>query len=190
MITANPAAKMKLFKVGEWRAWSDEECAAFEARWSSGTVERRAYALALYTGQRKGDLVLMTRAHRKDGFIRVVQGKTGEELWVPEHRALSAELVAGEHMSLLTTSQGKAFDAVYFGAWFADAIGKSGLPDDCVLHGLRKTAARKLAEAGATEEQIKAVTGHTTSHMVSHYTKGANQRKLATAAIHKLENSK
>jgi integrase len=94
-------------------------------------------------------------------------------------------------MSLLTTSQGKGFDPVYFGAWFADAIGMAGLPESCVLHGLRKTAARKLAEAGATEEQIKAVTGHTTSRMVSHYTKGANQRKLATAAIHKLEkNSK
>jgi hypothetical protein len=136
----------------------------------------------------------MTRAHRSDGFIRVVQGKTAEELWIPEHRELSAELassVGGEHMSLLTTSQGKAFDPVYFGAWFADAIEMAGLPESCVLHGLRKTAARKLAEAGATEEQIKAVTGHTTSRMVSHYTKGANQRKLATAAIHKLEkNSK
>jgi enterobacteria phage integrase len=190
LIPANPAAKMKLLKVGEWRAWTDEECAAFEARWPAGTMERRAYALALYTGQRKGDLVLMTRAHCKDGFIRVVQGKTDEELWIPEHRDLTAELTCCEHMSLLTTSQGKAFDAVYFGAWFADAIGKASLEDDCVLHGLRKTAARKLAEAGCTEEQIKAVTGHTTSAMVAHYVKGANQRKLAKAAILKLENIK
>ena len=132
----------------------------------------------------------MTRSHRKDGFIRVLQGKTNEELWIPEHHALSAELARCEHMSLLTTSQGKAFDAVYFGAWFADAIAKAGLEDDCVLHGLRKTAARKLAEAGCTEEQIKAMTGHTTSAMVAHYVKGANQRKLAKAAILKLENSK
>ena len=41
--------------------------------------------------------------------------------------------------------------------------------------------------AGCTEEQIKAVTGHATSRMVAHYTKGANQLKLATAAILKLE---
>ena len=190
LITANPAARMKLFKVGEWRAWTDDECAAFERRWACGTMERRAYALALYTGQRKGDLVLMTRAQRKDGFIRVVQGKTDEELWIPEHRDLSAQLASCEHMSLLTTSQGKAFDAVYFGAWFADAIADAGLQDECVLHGLRKTAARKLAEAGATEEQKKAVTGHTTSAMVAHYVKGANQRKLAKAAMRKLENSK
>src|SRR5262245_36277633 len=120
-IAANPAAKMKLLKVGEWRAWTDDECAIFEAHWPKGTVERRAYALALFTGQRKGDLVRMTRAHRRGGFIRVAQGKTDEELWIPEHRELSAELASiGEHMSLLTTSQGKAFDPVYFGAWFAD----------------------------------------------------------------------
>jgi integrase len=58
-----------------------------------------------------------------------------------------------------------------------------------VLHGLRKTAARKLAEAGATEEQIKPIAGHTTSAMVAHYVKGANQRKLAKAAILKLEKN-
>ena len=69
LILANPAVRMKLFKVGEWRALTDDECAAFEGRWPPGTMERRAYALALFTGQRKGDLVLMTRAHRKDGFI-------------------------------------------------------------------------------------------------------------------------
>jgi integrase len=91
-IEANPAAKMKLLRVGEWRAWTDEECAAFEARWPAGTMKRRAYALALFTGQRKSDLVLMARAHRKGGTIRIVQGKTGEELWIPEHRELSAEL--------------------------------------------------------------------------------------------------
>jgi integrase len=149
LISAKPAARMKLLKVGAWRAWTDEEFTTFEGHWPPGTIERRAYALALYTGQRKGDLVLMTRAQRKDGFIRVAQGKTYEELWISEHREPSSELAATDHMSLLTTSQGEAFDAVYFGAWFADVIEKAGLPDDCVLHGLRKTAARKLAEAGA-----------------------------------------
>ena len=149
-------------------------------------MERRAYALALYSGHRKSDLVAMTRAHRKDGAICVLQGKTGEELWIPEHRHLAAELASCEHMSLLTTSAGKAFDAVYFGAWFADAIEKAALPEDCVLHGLRKTSARKLAEAGCSEEQIKAVTGHDTSRMVSHTrgerTSGASPRRPSASS--------
>src|SRR5262249_4740958 len=159
--------------------WTDEECTPFEKRWQAGTMERRAYALALYTGQRKSDLVSMARAHRKAGTIRVVQ-------------ELAAELARGVvgHISLLTTSQGKAIDPVYFGAWFAEAIEAVGLPEDCVLHGLRKTAARRLAEAGCSEEEIKAITGHATSRMIAHYTKAADRRKQATAAILKLENSK
>src|SRR5262249_14964832 len=60
-IEASPAAKMKELKVGEWRAWTDQECATFEMRWTPGTMERRAYSLALYTGQRLSDLVAMTR---------------------------------------------------------------------------------------------------------------------------------
>jgi hypothetical protein len=55
---------------------------------------------------------------------------------------------------------------------------------------LRKTAARKLAEAGCSELEIQAITGHATSRMVSHYTKGASQRKRAAAAMTKLENMK
>jgi len=45
-IEHSPAAGMELLKVGEWRAWTDEECKRFEARWAPGTMERRAYALA------------------------------------------------------------------------------------------------------------------------------------------------
>jgi integrase len=79
----------------------------------------------------------------------------------------------------------RAFDPVYFGAWFADAIDATKLPDDCVLHGLRKTAAQRLADAGCTTEEIKAVTGHTTNRMVDRYVKTANNKKRASAAIEK-----
>ena len=70
-------------------------------------MQRRAYMLAKFTGQRCGDLAHMTRAHRRDGAIRVVQQKTGAELWIPEHRELAAELATGiEHMSLLINADG------------------------------------------------------------------------------------
>jgi integrase len=193
-ITTNPASEIELLTVGEWRAWTDDECAAFEKRWPQGSMQRRAYALALYTGQRLSDLIAMTRAHRANGEIHVLaQSKTGEEMWIPEHRELTAELARGvagiEHL-LTTPTQGKSFDAVYFGAWFADAISAAGLPDDCVLHGLRKCAARKMADAGVPTEQIKAITGHKTDQMVAHYTKAADKRRRAKAAIRRWENSK
>ena len=79
-------------------------------------------------------------------LIQVSQAKTGEDLWIAEHRALAAELALGEqsHMSLLTTSKGKAFDPIYYGAWFADAIYEAGLPDDC---GLTWTAQMRRPQA-------------------------------------------
>jgi integrase len=195
LMVASPAAKMRELKVGDWRAWTDKELATFEKRWAPGTMQRRAYAVALYTGQRKRDQVTRTRAHREtiDGVagIWIVQSKTGEELWIPEHRELTAELargVAGMEHLLITPTQGKAFGETYYGAWFADAIDKAGLPEDCVLHGLRKSAARKLADMGLSEEVIKSITGHVTSRMVAKYVRGANQRRLAAEGIRRWEN--
>jgi integrase len=103
---------------------------------------------------------------------------------------LQEQLQHGKHdqLSLLFTTEGKAFDPVYMGGWFKDAITAAGLPDDCQLHGLRKTAAKMLAEAGCTELEIMAITGHTTSRMIAKYTKDADQHIRAEAAIRKLEN--
>ena len=181
---------MKPLAGGSYRDWTDDECEAFEARWASGTMQRRAYALAVFSGQRRSDLVAMTRAHRKDGCIRVVQQKTGLSYGFPEVGALTAELDLCRHMAFLTTSRSKAFDPIYFGGWFAEAIEQAGLPASCVLHGLRKTAARRLAEAGCTDAEIMAITGHRTSAMMRYYTRGVDQKRQATAAISKLENSR
>ena len=73
--------------------------------------------------------------------------------------------------------------------WFADAIEKAGLPDACVMHGLRKTAARMLAEVGCSTHEIASITGHRALKEIEDYTKAANQRTLATAAILKLERN-
>jgi integrase len=91
---------------------------------------------------------------------------------------------------LFTPTQGKPFDANYYGSWFADAIDKAGLPDDCVLHGLRKTAAKKLAELGLAEGDIQSITGHVTSRMVAKYVKGANQHRRAKRAMAAWENDR
>jgi enterobacteria phage integrase len=190
----NPATRIKLFKLGEHRVWTNQECATFEARWPAGTMQRRAYLLAKFTGQRCGDIARMTRAHKKDGLIRVVQEKTGTELWVREYRDLAADLAAdlangGEHMSKLTKADGSAFSGDTLSPWFAVAIAEAGLPDDIVMHGLRKTAARMLAEAQCSVHEIMSITGHKSLKEVQCYTEAANQKLLASAAILKLERN-
>jgi integrase len=54
-------------------------------------------------------------------------------------------------------------------------------------HGLRKAAARRLAEAGCTEHEIAAITGHASLREVQRYTRAADQTRLAIATIEKVK---
>ena len=68
-----------------------------------------------------------------------------------------------------------------------NAIAGAGLPLDCQPHGLRKTAGRRLADAGSTAHEIMAVLGHKTLAGAERYTREADQVWLATEAMTKLE---
>src|SRR5215813_14742539 len=66
---------------------------------------------------------------------------------------------AAGQMTFLTTEFGKPFTAAGFGNWFREQCDMANLRH-CSAHGLRKAAARQLAEAGCTEHEIAAITGH------------------------------
>jgi len=68
----------------------------------------------------------------------------------------------------------------------ARKIEAAALPERCVPHGLRKAAARRLAEAGCSANEIAAITGHATLAEVARYTKAAEQKKLAQRAMQRL----
>ena len=168
--------------------WSEEEIAVFEAKWPLGTRARLALALLLYTGQRRGDVVRMGRQHLRNGAVEVVQGKTGARLAIPLHPALREALEAhpSDHLTFLVTQAGAPFSAPGFSNWFVDVAREAGLPKGCCPHGLRKSAARRLAEAGCTPHEIKAITGHTTLGEVERYTRAADQARLAKIAISRI----
>jgi integrase len=185
----DPTLRIKRYREGEYHTWTDEEIARFEARWPVGSRERTAFALLLFTGQRLFDVRGMGWQEVVNNAIRVVQGKTGAKLWVPLHPELARILRAWprRHVVILTTSFGKPFTGAGFGNYMADKIAAAGLPDRCVTHGLRKAAARRLAEAGCSSKEIAAITGHTTLKEIERYTKAAEQRRLAAAAMQRLE---
>jgi hypothetical protein len=54
---------------------------------------------------------------------------------------------------------------------------------------LRKAAARRLAEAGCTEHEIAAISGHASLREISRHTKAADQKRLAVAAMDKARTS-
>ena len=63
---------------------------------------------------------------------------------------------ASEHLTFLVTAQGKSFSAAGFGNWFREICNEAGLPKRCTSHGLRKAAATRLADRGATTTQLMA----------------------------------
>lgn len=182
----NPALGISKLKLGEHRSWTDDELAKFEKKWKIGSRERLTYALALYTGQRKGDLLAMMWGHIEDDRIRVAQEKTGVRLRIPIHPALKGALPARGNAS--ATTRLLPIKSRHLGSIMTKAIDKAlGKKSDCVLHGLRKAAARRLAEVGCTAHEIMSITGHATLAMVQKYTKDAGQLKLAETAMGKLE---
>jgi hypothetical protein len=86
----DPTVGIKMLKVkGDgFHSWTDDEIAAFEARWSIGTRERLALGVLLYTGQRRGDVVHMGRQHVTGYKIAVLQEKTKTRLVIPLHPEL------------------------------------------------------------------------------------------------------
>ncbi len=184
----DPTLKMRRFKSGEFHTWVEDEIATFEEAWPVGSRQRLAFALHLFTGQRVSDVSHMNDDDIGAGRISVTQIKTGEKLTIPLHPVLATILAATPTTpgALLKTSFGKPFTEKGLANFMADAIGASGVPDHCVTHGLRKAAARRLAEAGCTVHEIMAITGHKTLKEVERYTKAAGQQRLAQAAIDRL----
>ncbi len=178
-------------------SWSEIEIAQFEAHHPVGTKPRLAEALLLYTGQRRGDVVRMGRQHvrRHIGedsiareIISVRQEKTGATLDIPLHPDLAAIIAAtsSENLTYLTTQFGKPFTSAGFGNWFREQCDAAGL-SHCSAHGLRKAAARRLAEAGCTAHEIAAITGHASLREIVRYTKAADQKRLAVSAMGKVK---
>jgi integrase len=110
------------------------------------------------------------------------RSRLGREVWVPVHEALAPILAeASTNLTFLLTDQGKPYTAAGFGNWFRDQCRAAGL-HGCTAHGLRKAAARRLAEAGCSTHEIAAITGHASLKEVARYTEAVDRRRLATSA--------
>lgn len=121
-------------------------------------------------------------------LIRVKQSKTGAHLVIPMHPDLRAVLkkLPKDGLAFLTTQYGKPFkDGASFGNQFSAWCKAAGLKDRSA-HGLRKSAAVRLVEAGCSSKEVQAITGHASLREVERYTKAAEQEKLARAAMSRL----
>jgi integrase len=181
--------KLPTTKGDGYHSWTEGEIEQFERHHPIGSRARLAFALLLYTGQRRSDVVRMGRQHLSDNAICVRQVKTGREVWIPVHEALAPILAeASSNLTFLLTDQGKPYTAAGFGNWFRDQCRAAGL-HGCSAHGLRKAAARRLAEAGCTTHEIAAITGHASLKEVARYTEAVDRKRLAQSAMAKVRTS-
>ena len=173
-------------------SWTEDEVAQFEACHRLGTPARLAMTLMLYTGCRREDVVRLGPQHVKNGRLRYTQAKNEHRypvlINIPVHDRLSEVINASpsRHMTFLVTAYGKPFTPAGFGNKFRQWCNEAGL-SQCSSHGLRKAIATRLAEHGATSQEIMSITGHRSLSEAERYTKAADKTKLADSAMEKFK---
>lgn len=189
IMRSNPARDVKPIRYDRtgFHTWTVAEVAQFEERHPVGSKARVALGLLLFTGPRRGDVVKFGRQHVRDGWIRFVPNKTrykrSDAIEIPIVPELARIIAAGPTgaLTFLETEYGKAFTANGFGGWFRKRCDEAGLLH-CAAHGLRKAGAVIAAERGATDRQLMALYGWSTSSQATVYTAAANRKILAGEA--------
>jgi integrase len=161
--------------------WTEENVAAYERCWPLGTRQRVWLDVLLYTGLRRGDAVRFGRQHVRDDVGSIKTEKSGLRVLVtlPILPVLAATLAAGPcgDLTFIAGERGQPLTKESFGNLFRDACKGAGVPGSA--HGVRKIAATREANAGATVAQLEAIFGWQGGTMASLYTRAADRKRLA-----------
>jgi integrase len=190
LIETNPCERGgRLYRGGRnEKIWTDEDEAAFLR--SAPSHLHLPLLLALWTGQRQGDLLRLPWSSYDGSHIRLRQSKGGKRVVIPVGAPLRAALDAAVKRStiVLTNSDGAPWSSDGFRASWGKAAKRAGIVG-LTFHDLRGTAVTRLAIAGCTEAEIATITGHSLrdvrSILDSHYLH--RDPALAESAIRKLE---
>jgi integrase len=171
-----------------------DEANAHEACHPVGTKARLALDLMLYTGLRRSDIVSIGR-RPIDGDVLSIQPmktKRTSAVFVTLRvlPALAESIAATEdkgERAFLVTEFGKPFTSNGFGNWFRKRCNEAGVPGSA--HGLRKAAATRCAENGATAHELMAMFGWTTVKEAERYTKAAERRKLGIKGSERMQDA-
>ena len=153
---------------------------------------KAAVTFALWTGQRKADLLAAPWSDYDGSTIKVKQRKTGARVKIPCGKPLRDILD-----SLPKTSTVILTSAKHKRPWTSDGFDSSWQKakaraniEDLTFHDLRGTAVTRLAMAGCNNSQIASITGHSLRDvdaiLDAHYLGG--RVALAEQAIAKLED--
>ena len=189
--TRNPArdvAYLRSRNPDGHRVWPENDVAKYELRHPLGTKARLALDLFLYLGIRISDAVKLGPQMERDGKLVFVETK-GQRRIVKAHELpilpplrASIDATPTGHLVFLVTEAGHAYSVKGFGNWFARRCREAGLEGGLSAHGLRKLAATRCVEAGATEHQLMALFGWSTTKQAALYTRKADRVRLEAGA--------
>lgn len=176
--------------TGGFPAWTEEDCERYERRWPVGTKERVWFDVLCYTGGRRGDAVRIGWQHVRDGVatFRTEKSQNKVTVAIPILPVLQRTLEAGPtgDMTFIVGANGLPLAKETFGNYFSAAARMAGVRKSA--HGVRKIAATRAANNGASVSQLNAIFGWKGTAMAAHYTREADRRRLAIEAAHKLAN--
>lgn len=189
----NPLERIgRLYRASRADAvWTDADEAAFLAK--APAHLHLALLLALWTGQRQGDLLRLTWSAYDGRIIRLKQNKTGARVSIPVGEPLrialdAAAKVKKDAVTILSTEAGFTWTESGFRASWRKACAKAGV-EGLTFHDLRGTAVTRLALAGCSVPEIATITGHSLRDvgviLDSHYL--SRDPAMAASAIRKLE---
>lgn len=191
LIDANPIEKPgRLHQTTRAeKTWSKDDEARFLA--AAPPHLHLPFILALWTGQRQGDLLRLTWGAYDGESLHLRQQKTGVRVTIPvatQVKALLDPLRGADDAPILLTSRGTAWTESGFRASWRKACEDAGIAG-LTFHDLRGTCVTRLAMAEATQAEIATLTGHSLADvrdiLDAHYL--ARDPALAKAAIRKLE---
>lgn len=201
LVPCNPCERPgKLYRANRKdKVWTAEDEAAFYEK--APPHMHLALTLALWTGQRQGDLLTLRWANYDGKRIRLTQQKTGARIIIPAGKTLRDALDA-KRAQISGTEQSQnimpVLQNIFGHAWTSDGFRTSWRKacavakiEGLTFHDLRGTAVTRLALAGCSEAEIATITGHSLkavgSILDAHYLH--RDSKLAESAIRKLERS-
>jgi integrase len=144
--------------------WSPEHIAL--ARGKMPPEFAGAVFLAYSTAQRQGDLVGLTWNDVKPDGVTFrpakQQKRFNQRLMIPMYEELEAALalIPKRGVHVLTTKAGRPWNIHTFRHEFRNACRAAGLPENLHFHDLRGSALKAFADAGASELEIRAISGH------------------------------
>jgi integrase len=170
--------------------WTEEELDQYAAHWPLGTRERVMWGVFCFTGLRRGDAARLGKQHIRNGVITIDTEKTGTRVTIPVLPELAEILAAGPlgELSVIASKKGQPLRKEVVGNLFKEACIAAGIRGKSA-HGIRKAAATRAANNGATVSTLEAIFGWEGGQMAALYTKAADRRRLAAEHMDKLSKT-